>query len=280
MSGYYKPIRSYGIFDPKSTQPYKLSRSKLDMFLNCPRCFYLDRRMGVGQPPGFPFSLNSAVDALLKKEFDIHRAAGNPHPLMKKYGVDAVPFKDARMEEWRDAMRRGIQYLHKPTNFILAGGIDDVWVNPAGELIIVDYKATSKSTEVNLDAEWQIGYKRQMEVYQWLFRMNGFKVSDVGYFVYCNGNADKEAFDAKLEFDIKLIPYKGDPKWVEGAVEAAKTCLISSEIPKASSSCDFCAYRKAAAQMENPPKTAAIAAPKPASAKPKKKLSTQKTALF
>ena len=83
MSKYYNPQRSRNLFDPASPAPFKLSRTKLDLFLNCPRCFYLDRRLGVAQPPGFPFSLNSAVDKLLKKEFDAHRAAGTPHPLMK-----------------------------------------------------------------------------------------------------------------------------------------------------------------------------------------------------
>ena len=47
--------------------------------------------MGIGQPPGYPFSLNSAVDTLLKKEFDMHRAKGTAHPLMDAYGLDAVP---------------------------------------------------------------------------------------------------------------------------------------------------------------------------------------------
>ena len=66
-------------------------------------------------------------------------------------------------------------------------GIDDVWVNPAGELMIVDYKSTSKDEKIEvLDKEWHDGYKHQMEVYQWLFRRNGFKVSDTGYFVYAN----------------------------------------------------------------------------------------------
>ena len=31
-----------------------------------------------------------------------------------------------------------------------------------------------------LDKEWQNGYKRQMEFYQWLLRKNGFKVSNIG----------------------------------------------------------------------------------------------------
>jgi 2-isopropylmalate synthase len=37
----------------------------------------------------------------------------------------------------------------------------------------------------DLDQEWQDSYKRQMDVYQWLLRQNGLKVSNTGYFVYC-----------------------------------------------------------------------------------------------
>ncbi|MFH1392920.1 MAG: PD-(D/E)XK nuclease family protein [Patescibacteria group bacterium] len=250
MSKYYNPKRTRNIFDPASRTPFKLSRSKIDSFLACPRCFYFDRRLGIGQPPGFPFNLNKAVDTLLKKEFDIHRAAGNPHPLMKTYKVDAIPFKNENIEKWRDALSEGIQYFHKSTNFIITGAIDDIWVNPKGELIIVDYKATSKTSEVNLDSEWQDGYKRQMEIYQWLFRKNDFKVNDTGYFVYCNGDADKEAFDGKLEFDIKLLPYKGDASWVEATILKAHKCLMSDEIPDMGSDCDFCAYRKAVGEVE------------------------------
>ncbi len=250
MSKFYNPKRYRNIFDPASKTPFKLSRSKIDNFLACPRCFYLDRRFGIGQPPGFPFNLNKAVDILLKKEFDIHRAAGNPHPLMKTYKIDAIPFKHKDMDKWRDALSEGIQYLHEPTNLIITGAIDDLWINPQGELIVVDYKATSKSSEINLDAEWQDGYKRQMEIYQWLFRKNDFKVSDTGYFVYCNGDADKEAFDGKLEFDIKLLPYKGNDSWVETAIFNAHKCLMGDEIPEMSDDCDFCRYRKAVGEIE------------------------------
>lgn len=251
MSQYYNPNRTKNIFNPNSKEAFRLSRSKIDLFLNCPRCFYLDRRLGIAQPPGFPFNLNSAVDKLLKKEFDIHRAKNTAHPLMQAYGIDAVPYDHEKMDEWRDSLRRGIQYLHKPTNLLITGGIDDVWVYPNGELIIVDYKATSKDEEVNLNAAWQIGYKRQMEIYQWLFRKNDFKVSETGYFVYCNGDADKEAFDAKLEFKIKILPYKGNDDWVEQTILAAHQCLMNKFIPKPSKDCDFCRYREAAGKYEN-----------------------------
>lgn len=243
MSNFYKPDRNpnwnYG------GNNWRLSRSKIDLFVDCPRCFYIDNKLGTARPPGFPFNLNSAVDALLKKEFDMHRANGSTHPLMKAYKLDAVPFQDDRMDEWRDALRGGIVHIHKPTGLKVCGGVDDVWVNPKGELIIVDYKATSKDKKIDaLDEDWHDGYKRQMEIYQWLFRKNGFTVSDTGYFVYCNASREEKAFDGKLIFEVTLIPHKGDDSWVEGVLLNIKECLDSEALPAASEECDYCRYRE------------------------------------
>lgn len=238
-------------FDPHATEPFKLSRSKLDLFTDCPRCAYLDLRLGVKRVSGPSFTLNNAVDELLKREFDIHRANGTTHPLLKTYGVDAVPFNDPRMEEWRDALRRGIATHHVPSNLILRGGVDDVWVSPTGELMIVDYKATSKKEGPSTTDDLYDSYKKQVEIYQWLFRQNGFTVSDTAYFVYVNGKSDAKAFDGKLEFDVVLIPYKGNANWIEDALLELKACLMSEQIPKVGKAfnggpCDFCTYREAA----------------------------------
>lgn len=249
MSEFYKANRTRNIYDPKSKEPFKLSRSKIENFMSCKKCFYLDRRLGIGQPPGYPFNLNTAVDTLLKKEFDVHRAKRVAHPLMKAYGLNAVPFSHEMMDEWRENFK-GVQYLHEPTNFIITGAVDDLWQDENGEIIVADYKATSKTSQVTLDADWQDGYKRQMEIYQWLLRHNGLKVSNTGYFVYCNGKTDREAFDGKLEFDIDLLPYTGDDSWVEGTLSEIKECL-NGEMPKASAECDLCNYRKAVSEVEN-----------------------------
>lgn len=248
MSEYYTAKRSRNLFDPSDTKPFKLSRSKIDLFFECPRCFYLDRRLGVGRPPGFPFNLNSAVDALLKKEFDIHRVGGTTHPLMKTYGIAAVPFDHSDVDKWRDVFN-GIAHHHKPTNFWVYGAIDDIWKNDNGELHLVDYKSTSKSGKVAIDADWQGGYRRQMETYQWLFRKNDFNVSDTGYFVYANATRDKKAFDGVLEFDVTVLPYKGSDGWLEQTLLDAHACLTGDAIPAASSLCDYCAYRNAATDV-------------------------------
>lgn len=250
MSDYYNPQRTKNLYDPKAKEPFALSRSKIDLFLECPRCFYLDRKLGVGRPPGFPFALNRAVDKLLKLEFDAHRAKGTQHPLLEKYGVDARPVPHEKLDDWRQNFV-GVRFHHKPTNFVIFGAIDDLWINSKKEYIVVDYKSTSKGEEITvLDKDWHESYKRQMEVYQWLLRQNGYKVSDVGYFVYCNGITDKEAFDAKLEFDITLIDYEGDDSWVEKTVREMKACLDSDTIPQSGQDCDYCAYRSAVARVE------------------------------
>ena len=241
MSQYYKPDRkadwNYG--GPR----WRLSRSKIDLFKECPRCFYIDNKLGTARPPGFPFNLNSAVDKLLKKEFDIHRAAQTPHPLFKEFGIDAVPFQHPKIDVWRENFK-GVEVQHAATGFTVSGAVDDLWVNPQGEVTVVDYKATSKDGEVSLDAEWQDSYKRQMEVYQWLVRRNGLTVSDTGYFVYVNGRTDVDTFDGKLEFDIKIIPYTGSDTWVEGALREIKDMLDSEALPQPGAKCDYCAYRE------------------------------------
>lgn len=245
MSGFYKPIRNPGwnYGGPKWT----LSRSKIDLFMECQRCFYVDNKLGTARPPGYPFNLNSAVDALLKKELDTYRAKGAQHPLAKAYGLDAIPFAHARMDEWRNALNQGVQFVHPATGLTVRGGVDDIWINKDGELIVIDYKATSKDGKIeSLDEDWHRGYKRQIEVYQWLLRQNGFKVSDTGYWFYANATKDREAFDAKLDFELTLVPYKGSTDWIDDTLVALKACLDSEQIPPAGEDCDYCRYREAA----------------------------------
>ena len=237
-------------FDPKSTELFRLSRSKIDLYMKCKRCFYLDRRHGIGQPPSPPFSLNNAVDELLKREFDHYRALRKPHPLLVENGIDAVPFQHDELEVWRDALHKGVAAPLRDTNLLITGGIDDVWVNSRGELIIADYKATSKNEEVNLDADWQIAYKRQVEIYQWLFQQNGFQVNETAYFVYCNGNKTGDVFNARLDFSIRLLPYRGSTAWIEPALRELHRCLSSDLLPAPTAGCAHCAYREKAASVE------------------------------
>jgi len=239
----YKPKRSRNIYSPGQEKPFKLSRSKIESFVKCTRCFYLDRRLGVNQVPSFPFNINSAVDALLKSEFDQYRVREEPHPYMVDAGIKAIPYQHENLDKWRENFV-GVQYFDESSNLILHGAIDDVWKSDENELIVVDYKATSKNDKVNINAPWQRSYKRQMEFYQWLLRKNEFQVSNRGYFVYCNGQRNREAFNERVEFDVDLLAYDGKDDWVEPTIKKIVDCLSQDEIPSPSERCDQCKYNQ------------------------------------
>ncbi len=234
------------------SEPFKVSRSKIELYTQCPRCFWLDARLKIKRPGSPPFQINKAIDELFKKEFDTYRETGKPHPIMKDNKIKAVPMRHKDLDKWRHNFT-GVVHLHEPTNLHVFGAVDDVWIGDDGKVIVVDYKATAKNKEIDLDSDWQIMYKRQMEIYQWLLRQNGFEVNDTGYFVYANGRTDVDSFDNKIEFRTKLIPYTGSTDWVEGALKDMKKTL-EGDMPGVGTAamggeCEHCAYARSRTQL-------------------------------
>ncbi|MDZ7785603.1 MAG: PD-(D/E)XK nuclease family protein [Candidatus Saccharibacteria bacterium] len=237
-------------YQPGQKEPFKVSRSKIELFMQCPRCFWLDVRLKIRRPSSPPFNINKAIDELFKKEFDIHREAGTPHPLMKKFEVDAIPYKHKDMDTWR-ANFTGVATRHEPTNLHIFGAVDDVWINPAGELIVVDYKATSKAEPVKAlrpEGTWHDMYRRQMEIYQWLLKQNGFQVSDTGYFVYATGMQDRDGFNDRVEFETHVFPHHGSSDWVDDTLVKMKEAM-DGDMPEVGTAamggpCEHCEYAK------------------------------------
>lgn len=221
--------------------------------MQCPRCFWLDVRLKITRPNSPPFNINKTIDELFKKEFDVYRVKGEPHPLITEFKIDAIPFSHKDLDQWRETFV-GVYTVHEPTNLHVFGGIDDVWVRPNGELAVVDYKATSKDKEVTIDSDWQVSYKRQLEVYQWLLRQNGQVVSDTGYFVYTNGRMDVDGFNDRVEFRTKIIPYTGNASWVDPTLIKMKKCMDNDKMPPVGMAamggpCDYCEYAKSRTQL-------------------------------
>lgn len=235
-------------YKPGQAQPFKVSRSKIELFTQCPRCFWLDVRLKITRPEGPRFSINLAIDELFKKEFDGYRQRGEPHPIMTKYSVKAIPFTHEKLDDWRETFV-GVQYQHEPTNLLVFGAVDDLWVSPEGEVIVVDYKATAKDRDVTIDADWQMSYKRQMEIYQWLLKRNGLLVSNTGYFVYANGRMDLDGFNDRVEFRTKVISYTGNSDWVDERLQQMKRCMENDDMPPIGDSimggeCEYCTYAR------------------------------------
>ena len=241
--------RHRGIFKPTHPEPYEISRSQIEKYVSCPACFWMNRVKGIKFPSIPGFLLNTATDTLLKKDFNKYRNIQKPHPFMERNGLGhLVPFKHDDFETWTVSLQLGLRTNFKPANFIVGGGLDDVWHNRAtNELHIIDYKSTASKMNkektslemISLFGNYKSAYKRQMEIYQWILRRNGFIVSNIGYFVYVNGDqhfqngmleSDKD--EAAMKFRVQLIEYQGSSSWVEDTILEISKCLRRKECPE------------------------------------------------
>ena len=239
--------RHRGAYKPKLDDiPFELSRSAVEKYVQCNKCFWMEKVAGI-KPPSIPaFLLNTNTDTLLKKDFDQYRGK-EPHPIMVKAGLEhLIPFEHEDMEKWEASIHFGstpnhFNTLHRESNILFGGGLDDVWQNKeTGELHIVDYKSTAQmgKTPKPLDEsflqvpkdskypDYKAAYRRQMDMYQLIMRRKGFEVSKIGYFLYVDGQHNgidgmidqEDPAVAWMKFDTAIIPYEGDDSWVEAAL--------------------------------------------------------------
>ena len=218
----------------------QLSRSKLDLYLECPRCFHEDVALGNARPSGPAFTLNIAVDELFKREFDACRARQAPHPLFATVGLEAVPLQDPRLKQWRHNFT-GVRWFDADTGWTLFGAVDDLWLGTDGRVMVADYKATAKAEHVTA-ATLHPAYRRQADVYQFLVAQQGLEVSDRAWFVYANGLKTADGFHDTLRFDTRLVPYDGNRSWVLEAFRSAVSLVLSGQRPDSGAECAWCRF--------------------------------------
>ena len=242
-----------GTYKPDHPEPYEVSRSQIQAFMNCPACFWMSRSKGI-KFPGMPgFLLNTATDTLLKKDFDKYRKLHKPHPFMERHGLGhLIPYNHPDFGTWTKSLQLGLRTHHNASNFIIGGGLDDVWHDPkTDEIFIVDYKSTAGKRnddltalqEISLFGAYKETYKRQMDMYQWIMRQNGFNVNKTGYFVYVNGDQhfedgmlDLNKDKANMKFNVQLLSYDGDDSWVNQKIIDLKNCIEAIDCPEHSRS--------------------------------------------
>lgn len=266
--------RHRGKFDPTNPNPYELSRSRIENFIKCKACFWLEQIHKV-KPPEMPaFTLNTTTDILLKRNSDTVRGKSSL-PLWENAGLGhMIPFDHDDLEKWTNSLHFGLNdsyfnAVHNDTNIKLGGGIDDVFLNTQTDQIhIVDYKSQAQGTrnpdkyEVkpsSIEEPWKISYKRQMDMYVWVARQKGLNVSNTSYFVYVDAQHKdiKEMLDrnnpsiAWMKFNASIIPYEADTSWVVPTLIEIKDFLLNqSSIPNHTpkgdnfSGCDLGRYAK------------------------------------
>ena len=211
----------------------QLSPSSLNLSLECPCCFWLEKKQGIRRPPPYPYALNAAVDVLLKKEFDEYRAKGEPHPLLIDNNINAKLFPNQELlNQWRNNFE-GIRYYDSELGVTLFGAVDDVLEFPDGKLAVLDYKSTGSKVATVYDR-----FQIQMDVYTYLLEKNGFKTLGKGYLAFYI--VDKEnGFGGRLPFRKELHEIETHPSDVYQIFKDAVAILKREAPPPHSADCKF-----------------------------------------
>jgi hypothetical protein len=249
-------------YKSNAATPLFISRSKIEIFLKCPRCFYFIMKYGFRRPQPLELSLNKLVDTCCKNDMDYCRKHDVIHPIFEENSVELKPYipdNPQTVKEWRDDMKAyiGAYYLYEKYNWLLCGIVDDIMVNENGGLVVIDFKSTSKFEDINSfdDVSFGAGLKVQLEWYSWLFLQMGFEVENTAYLIYYNAVKDKhlqpdEDFSL-MRFRRTLVPVECELDWIEPTLEKMYQCLESSTPPEQQSyqdkykernKCDQCAY--------------------------------------
>lgn len=227
-------------------RPIQLSPNSLNLYLECPHCFWLDKNLGVRRPPPYPYALNSAVDALLKEEFDSYRSKGLPHPLLEQNNIKACLFPNQKLlNQWRDNFA-GIRYYDQDLKATLFGAVDDVLEfdppTSSGQVKIapLDYKSTGSSAAKIYDR-----FQLQLDTYTYLMEKNGFETTRRGYLAFYIVDKSKGFID-RLPFRKEILEIETNPSDIYSIFKDAVYILRQSSPPPHSSDCKFSVWLKGA----------------------------------
>jgi hypothetical protein len=218
----------------------QVSPNSLNLFLECPHCFWLEKKKGIKRPQSYPYALNAAVDILLKEEFDSFRLKNQLHPLLISHKIPAKLFSDQNLlNQWRNNFE-GLRYYDPDLEATIFGAVDDILEFSDGKLAPLDYKSTGSAVPTVYDR-----FQIQMDVYTYLLEKNGFSTPRKGYLAFYV--VDKQnGFNDSLPFKKELHEIDTDPTDVYQIFSDAVATIKRVTPPAHSQDCKYAEWLKGA----------------------------------
>lgn len=230
----------------------QLSASTLSLFKECPRCFWLQLKVGVHRPKTIFPSLPGGMDGVIKIYFDQFRGTKEGLPPEISGKVEGKLVADQPLlNGWR-SRTGGLRYFDKKLNTKLIGLLDDCLVVEEGGpspakagsgrvaryYVPLDYKTRGYAPKEDSSGF----YQHQLDIYEWLLHENGYKTKGVGFLVYYHPVEVRR--DGVVQFEVT-------PKRMETSIERARELfenaarlLQGDKAPAHHSQCGFCCWVK------------------------------------
>lgn len=215
-----------------------ISRSKIDLFLECSRCFWLDVKKNIRRPEGIKGTfIGAKYDPLLKKQFDYYRQMKTVPEFLEKNNLRLYEDK-SEISRWRHKLF----FFHKDHQVYYYGKIDDLLVDSQGRAVPFDFKTTLSKERPVYNSE-----KRQLEIYGYLLKKNGLVVASFGYIYIVKIHIDDD-FQKKEERELVKVDNLEFEKYDE-ILKKLKEVLDSDVSPNPSLTCQFCQYQNSVKEI-------------------------------
>lgn len=202
----------------------KLSPSSLNLFVDCPRCFWFAFRKKITRPSGpFP-SLPTGMDSVIKKYFDTYRTHGSLPPILK----DRIPAKLAQ------GLPKTLYFELSP-GAILYGRPDEYLEFPEQIFAPLDHKTRASAPKELLPV-----YQNQMDIYDLLLRKNKYQTRNKAFLVYYYPGVGE--LHKGFPFHIAIKEVKTDPEHALKLFEDALKVLKKDTAPQPGENCAFCGW--------------------------------------
>jgi len=229
---------NHDLFEPAASGPeksfrgdqqakmIKLSPSSLNLFLGCPRCFWLYLNKGLKRPSIPVATITTGLDKVIKEYCNIYREKNILPPFLE----GKVPGK-----LMRNLPRRGWLDFNDDKMDARLGGYLDECLELGDNL----YAALDHKTRGSIPEGTHKAYQFQMDAYTFLLEQNGLPTCKVAYLVYYipKGVATSKA----IEFEVFPSQVKTDPEYAKQVFYDAVS-MLTKPIPAAHKDCEFCKW--------------------------------------
>lgn len=223
-----------GMMGVTKTGKIQLSPSALNIFLECPRCFWFEYRAEVRRPRGLFPSLPGGMDILIKKYFDRYRAVGKIPPELEGKVVGGLFADSEVLSKWR-SWRSGLSFYDKETNAVLVGALDDCLVHE-GCYIPVDYKTRG----FDLAEGDEHHYQNQLNCYSFLLTATKLPQPNFAYLLYYIPKEVSERGQVRFEITVKKVAT--NPEDALTTFRRAVSAINEPSPPTRNSSCAYCLW--------------------------------------
>jgi len=212
-----------------------LSKSSIETFKNCPRCFWLEKNGKIRRPDGLKASVLKGIDGGMKLVAEYSAETGEPAPYLAAF-PGARPYSDrTRLKSFMNWRTFQAQVKAGKHVVLIWGEVDELIEWEDGRVSPWDFKSNGKKRDW---VEYTMAYNTlQADMYDLILPAQGLITTGDAFFTY----SWPIVVNGVMVFDFETVKIQAVRDRALEVIESAVDCLQGDE-PDENPSCEYCSY--------------------------------------